>query len=112
MEKNWYKKAVKEYLNIPEGEDYLVEGPERKSPEISDEDFNAITKDKWIPIHDSSFIGAIAYYEPLGILEVKIGGTVYIHEGVPKRVFDKLMKAESKGKFYNDIIKKRYGKAK
>jgi hypothetical protein len=109
---NWYRKAVKEYLEVPENQYYISDGPEQESPSITEEELEEFSREKWIPIHDSSFIDAIAYYEPLRKLEVKIHGKEYIHDDVPKRVFKNFMKAESKGKFYNDVIKGRYGRKK
>lgn len=63
---------------------------------------------KWIPV-DSSFIDAFAYYEPLQRLEVKMKNREYIHNGVPVKVFKEFMASNSKGKFYNEVIKKNYG---
>jgi len=75
--------------------------------EMMDEDIKDIVRDYWVPVK-SSFITAIAYYEPLRILEVKIGGNTTTYKNVPPEVYNDFMKSESKGKFYNTVIKKRF----
>ena len=82
---NWYKKA-KSDLTEEEREDFA--------------------RSKWTPV-ESSFITDIAYYEPLGMLEVKLkNGQEYSYPGIPKKVFKDLMRAKSKGEFFNRVIKK------
>ena len=85
---NWYRKAKKE------------------------EDIDDIFPSKWKEV-DSSFIDAAAYYEPLGMFEVKFkNGTEYSYRDVPKDVFDEFMKSPSKGEFFNRVIKEKYGRGK
>ena len=63
---------------------------------------------KWIPVQ-SSFITDAAYYEPLGMFEVRLkSGQEYSYKDVPKKVFKNFMSASSKGEFFNRVIKKRY----
>jgi len=80
--------------------------------EMDQDVFEEITRDKWISV-ESSFINAIAYYEPLGMLEVRLkDGDEYSFAGVPKRVFNGFLKADSKGQYFNRVIKKYTGKKK
>ena len=88
---NWYKKA--------------------QTDDISDEELDEIVRPRWVPV-DSSFIDEAAYSEEARILEVKIKGQVYMHDNVPKSVWDAFMASDSKGTFYNQVIKKRYGAKK
>ena len=84
----------------------------KKARELTDEEFEEITKPKWQPVK-SSFIDAIAYFEPLQLLEVKMrGGREYAFGNVPKSVFDDFMRAESKGEFFNQNIRKKYRQKK
>lgn len=83
---NWYKKARKED-KIGE----LIEELDRE--------------DKWTSV-ESSFITHVAYYEPLGMLELKMKNNItYPFVDVPKEVYDGFMSAPSKGKYFNDVIK-------
>lgn len=70
---------------------------------VEDEDIDELTKSKWISV-DSSFIEAIAYYEPLELLEVLLkNGRQYSFVDIPKDTFNDFFKAPSKGKFFNNI---------
>lgn len=103
---NWYKKAIKEYEKTKDGEWYLADW---KPKEEIDKDKHQLPPDKWIPV-ESSFISYVAYYEPLKMLEIKTkDGHEYGFSGVPKQVFNRFMKAKSKGEFFNKVIKLRYG---
>jgi len=65
-------------------------------------------RDPWEPV-DSSFIIALAYYEGGGVLEIKMkNGKRYTFMGVPPKIYEEFKNAPSKGKFFNDIIKKKY----
>lgn len=71
-----------------------------------------IYNDKWMPVV-SSFITHIAYYEPLKMFEIKLrDGHEYSFTGVPKQIFNRLMKSKSKGEFFNRVIKPNYSKSK
>jgi hypothetical protein len=86
---NWYKTA-------------------KAHEDLSLEELNEIVKPKWINI-DSSFIDQVAYSEAARIFEVKLkNGQVYTYKGIPRKVWKDFMKSESKGKFFNAIIKQRY----
>lgn len=101
---NWYKKALKEYEKVKEGEYYLTDWPSRKI-DLEPYDYPS----KWMPV-ESSFISHVAYFEPLGIFEIKTkDGQEYSFKGVPEKVFKQFMNAKSKGEFFNKVIKKKYG---
>jgi len=87
--KNWYKTA-------------------KETVELTDEEFDELARSKWTYIDDSSCIDAIAYHEPLRFLDVMIKGREYTFMDVPPEVYEAFMKATSKGRFFNDIIKPRY----
>ena len=77
--------------------------------ELSDADFEEITKSKWIPV-DSSFINSVSYFDGLKMFEIKLkNGTEYSFKNVPRKVFERFMAAKSKGKFFNEVIKEKYG---
>lgn len=62
---------------------------------------------KWMPVK-SSFITDIRYSEIAGKLDIKLkNGRVYTFD-VPKEVFEALLVAPSKGRFFNDVILKQY----
>jgi len=95
---NWYKTAK-------------METEQEKWERLDRELIKEIEENpKWIPIN-SSFIKAVAYYEPLEMFEIvmKRDNKLYMHQPVPKKVFDDFMAAESKGRFYNEVIRKKYG---
>jgi hypothetical protein len=62
----------------------------------------------WIEV-ESSWIAAINYFEPESILEIGLqNGKTYVYFDVPKEVYDEMLLAESKGKFYNWRVKGLY----
>jgi len=109
---NWYKKSLKEYEKLKDGEWYLADWKPKEPKEPKQEaikDVDQAPSDKWIPV-ESSFISYVAYYETLKIFEIKtIGGHEYGFSGVPKQVFNRFMKSKSKGEFFNKVIKQKYG---
>jgi len=57
----------------------------------------------------SSNIASIGYEEACEILEIEFrSGSVYRYYNVPKAIFDTLMTAGSKGKFFHMYIKPAY----
>lgn len=101
---SWYKKALKEYDRLKDGEYYLG----TPWPKYESKPDNYQTKNKWIPV-ESSFISHASYYAPLKMLEIKLkDGNTYSFTGVPKKTFTQFMKAKSKGDFFNRVIKPRY----
>ena len=84
---NWYKKA------------------QIKLNKITDEELDEFAKSKWIPVQ-STFITDVAYYEPLGMFEVRLkNGKEYSYPNISKKVFKDFMSAKSKGEFFNRKIK-------
>ena len=76
--------------------------------ELTDEDFQKLTKSKW-ELVDSSFIAEMAYYELAKVLEVRLkSGNKYTFMNVPKRIYEQFKNSPSKGKFFNDTIRKNY----
>lgn len=79
----------------------------KSKKEITEEDLDEFTRSKWIPV-DSSWITDVAYYEPLGMLEIRVkNGLEYSFPNTSKSVFRNLMKAKSKGKYFNRIIRQK-----
>ena len=77
---------------------------------LTEEQFNKITREKWNSV-ESSFIRDIAYFESLGVLEVRFkNGSIYAFKDVPRGVFENFVKSKSKGAFFNKVIKKRFGR--
>ena len=94
---NWYKIAKKEINQIVLTED------------INNEDYLP-DKPKWKPVN-SSWISDVAYYEPLGMFEVKLkNGSEYSFSNVPKSVYNEFMDSKSKGKFLNRVIRPMYNR--
>ena len=90
MQNNWYKLAQEE------------------KEENIENDIDFLLKDPWEPV-DSSFILSIAYYKNSDILEIKMkNGKKYTFMGVPENIYEEFKAAPSKGKFFNEIIKKRF----
>jgi hypothetical protein len=57
----------------------------------------------------SSELHSVRYDDATNVLEVEFRtGGVYQYFGVPRELYDALMAAESKGRFFNAIIKPRY----
>jgi hypothetical protein len=91
---NWYKKAT--IIEATEGFD-----------DRSDDSYNA-RGSKWTSL-DSSFITDVAYNENLEMFELKMkSGHEYSYSGIPKGVYDDFMASDSKGKFFNSVIKPVY----
>lgn len=79
--------------------------------EMSNEEFeDSFGGSKWIDV-DSSWIDKVAYFEPLGMFEILVGGKEYSFRDVPKKTFENFIKSKSKGRFFNDIIRKNYSQA-
>jgi hypothetical protein len=62
----------------------------------------------WVKV-DSSFIESVAYYPSVKLMDLRLrGGREYTYVDVPKDTFDNFLDAESKGRFFNEIIKPKY----
>ena len=62
-------------------------------------------------VSDSSWITSAKYYScdnKTGFLVLKTSKKTYIHQNVPKTVWQNFIKAESKGSFYSNNIRKKY----
>lgn len=58
---------------------------------------------------ESSWISGITYNRPNKILTMRLGnGRTYTIPGVTRSVFDKWIRAESKGEFFHTMIKDKY----
>ena len=105
---NWYKKSQKAHEDVKDGVRHNSEFPKHESQSMPQEEFDEVTQSKWQDI-ESSFISGVSYFEPLRLLEIKMkSGKEYIFSDVPKSIFKKFMESSSKGKFFNEIIKKKY----
>ena len=63
---------------------------------------------RWISV-DSSFIQSVFYSEITKELDLKLkNGKIYSYIDVPLKTFKSLMRADSKGSFFNDVIKPKY----
>jgi hypothetical protein len=61
----------------------------------------------------SSAVRSVGYDDALHILEVEyISGDVYRYSGVPRRAYERLSKAPSKGTYVNREIKPKFPYAK
>ncbi|QYY25462.1 KTSC domain-containing protein [Diaphorobacter sp. MNS-0] len=57
----------------------------------------------------STAISAVGYDEKLGLMKITFQqGHTYDFCGVPRHIFEGLLRAASKGSYYNDYIKDRY----
>jgi hypothetical protein len=57
----------------------------------------------------SSNIAAIGYDEDSQVLEIEFNdGSVYQYSGVPRSEYDGIMNADSRGKYVNANVRKRY----
>jgi hypothetical protein len=57
----------------------------------------------------STSIAGLGYHPRLEVLEVAFrSGAVYRYFGVPRPVFDALMKADSKGRYFSQTIRNRF----
>lgn len=61
-------------------------------------------------VENSTQIASIGYDHALKLLEIefKAGGSVYQYEGVPADMADAFAKADSKGRFLSEHIKKAF----
>lgn len=60
------------------------------------------------PVNSTSIAG-IGYHAKLQVLEIAFhSGAVYRYEAVPSAVFESLMKAESKGRYFSRQIRDRF----
>ena len=72
------------------------------------EDVAEALSENWHDV-DSSFIQAIAYDPASRMLSIRLTkGGVYVFDDVPKKVFKEFLNSGSKGRYFNEIIKKRY----
>ena len=63
-----------------------------------------------MPRVDSSMIRRIDYDEAARELDITFtSGKTYTYFEVPKQVYERFLKASSKGQFFNDCIKDEYG---
>jgi hypothetical protein len=63
-----------------------------------------------MPQVNSSAIIRVAYDDHARRLEVTfVTGRVYAYDAVPRRVYERLLRAPSKGQFFNSEIRDRYG---
>jgi hypothetical protein len=79
---------------------------------MSDDELDAFIQEidvtKWVSI-DSSFISDVAYSAPTQMFEIRMkNGSEYTFSGVPEAIYQNFLDADSKGQFFNSIIKKRY----
>jgi lysyl-tRNA synthetase class 2 len=62
-----------------------------------------------MPVVDSSAIRAVGYNANLHELAVMfVTDRIYIYLGVPEAIYEALMRAPSKGRFFNAEIRDRY----
>jgi len=58
---------------------------------------------------DSSLLKAAAYHDKSAVLELAFhSGAVYCYFGVPARIYHQLLRAESKGRYFNSHIRNRF----
>jgi KTSC domain-containing protein len=63
-----------------------------------------------MPRVESSMIRRLEYEEAARELEITFtSGKTYVYFAVPKSVYQRFLKAASKGQFFNDHIKDQYG---
>jgi KTSC domain len=62
---------------------------------------------------DSSWLAATVYYDHLAVMQLTLrSGVVYCYLGVPAQTYYELLRAESKGKYFNSHIRNRFACAK
>jgi len=65
---------------------------------------------RWIETPDSSTIAAIRYDPRTALLDIRFtNDRVYRYEGVPEFVYRALLRADSKGRYFNEIVRNGYG---
>lgn len=57
---------------------------------------------------DSSFVEAIAYDDENNELYVTLTHGSYVYQGVPKRIYEGMLDASSKGSYFNRNVKDTY----
>ncbi len=58
---------------------------------------------------ESTTLAAFAYDDAVGLLQLEFrSGAIYRYSGVPSAVFEGLLSASSKGKYFNQIIRGRF----
>lgn len=63
----------------------------------------------WIDILDSTSIAAVRYDARRELLDIRFtSDRVYRYEGVPEFVYRALLRADSKGRYFNEVIRDRY----
>lgn len=64
-----------------------------------------------MPLVQSSAISRIEYHNHSGTLQIWFheSGGPYDYPGVPRSLYDRFLSAPSKGSFFNDHIRDRYG---
>ena len=61
----------------------------------------------------STSLNAATFQEQRGYLELEFGsGAIYRYRDVPAQVYDELLRAESKGRYFNQHIRNRFRYAK
>lgn len=69
---------------------------------------NTQSQGDWIEV-DSSCIEAICYRHLVSVLLIRFhSGSVYQYDNIPQSIFDNLLIAESKGRYFNQYIKDCY----
>jgi hypothetical protein len=64
---------------------------------------------RWIEITDSTTIEAVRYDAAHEVLDVRFtSDRVYRYDAVPEFVFRALLRAESKGRYFNEFIRDEY----
>ena len=72
---------------------------------IDDELIKDLDEPIWESVQ-SSFIDSAAYHKLSNVLEVKFSnGNIYTFMNIPQNVYDDFMKSDSKGKFFNSILR-------
>ena len=101
---SWYKKALYSIKSKDGKEYFLSDWPKQEAKPTE----STPLKDKWVSV-DSSFISEVSYYAPLKILDVRMkSGKIYSFINVPKSTYTRFMNSQSKGEFFNRVIKRRY----
>lgn len=61
----------------------------------------------------STWLQAATYQDREAVLKLELcGGTVYQYFHVPAQIFQDLLQAESKGRYFNAVIRNRFASAK
>lgn len=58
---------------------------------------------------DSSNLASVGFYNDRNVLEIEFrNGRVYQYSDVPEHIFQEILKAESKGQYFNQLIRDRF----